>query len=176
MAHGADAAGGLGGVGDAAEGGGGHVAVLEGAGDGGAFGWVVAEEVEEFGPAPFAGVGAAAPVDGGEFGLVGGLGDLGGFAPGAVVAPEVVIVDGLHVFVDGYDAGAGGVDGQGFDGMAVDVGFGDGGLHGFGEGSHVVGVALGGVVGVFALAVEGVGGGGEAQAAFCIVYERHADG
>ncbi len=97
MAHGADAAGELRGVGDAAEGGGDHVAVLERGDEVRAEFGIVAEPVEELGPAPLGGVDAAAPVDPFEALAVvvgvGGGGDLGGFPVGAVVAPEVVVCE-----------------------------------------------------------------------------------
>ncbi len=100
-------------VGDAAEDGGDHVAVFEGGGEAGALVRVVAKPVEELGEAPFAGVRAAAPIDVREFGGVGFGGDLGGFAPGAVIAPEVIVAEGLELIVNRQDAGAGGVEGDG---------------------------------------------------------------
>ena len=51
-------------VGDAAERGGDHVAVLEGGGELGALVGVVAEPVQELGEAPLVRVDAAAPLDG----------------------------------------------------------------------------------------------------------------
>ena len=53
-----------GGIGDAAECGGDHVAMFEGGGEARALGGIVAQPVEQFGEAPLAGVDAAAPVDG----------------------------------------------------------------------------------------------------------------
>ena len=67
-------------------------------------------------------VDAAAPLDGFEIRCVRGGGDLGGLLPGAMVAPEVVIVERLEVGVDRDDAGAGGVERDGLDGVAVDAG------------------------------------------------------
>ena len=61
MAHGADGAADEGGVGDAAEGGGNHVAVLEGGGQLVALVGVMAEPVKELGESPLVGVDAAAP-------------------------------------------------------------------------------------------------------------------
>ena len=87
-----------------------------------------------------------------------GGGDLGGFAPGAVIAPEVVIVDGVEVGIDGDHAGAGGIERDGLDAAAVDAGVLDGAVRGDGERGHVVGVALGGVVGVFLLAEQRIVG------------------
>ncbi len=76
MAHGADAALDLLRIGDAAEGGGDHVAVLEGGGEGGALVGVVAQPVQELGEAPLVRVDAAAPLDGFEVLAVGERGDL----------------------------------------------------------------------------------------------------
>ena len=44
-----------------------------------------------------------------------GGGDLGGFAPGAMVAPEIIVVERLQVLVDRDDARAGGVERDRFD-------------------------------------------------------------
>ena len=115
VAHGADAALGLFCVGDAAEGGGDHVAVFEGGDEAVALVGVVAEPVEELGESPLVGVDAAAPLDGFEMFAVGEFGDLLRFFLGAVVAPEVVVVERLEIFADGDDAGAGGVERHGFD-------------------------------------------------------------
>ena len=53
-----------------------------------------------------------------------GVGDLGGFVLGAMIAPEVIVVEGRHVGVDGNDGGAGGVDGDGQDLVPDDAGLG----------------------------------------------------
>ena len=144
----------LAGIGDAAERGGHHVAVLEGGGELGALIGVVAQPVEQLGEAPFVGVDAAAPVDGFEAVVVGGRGDLLGFGFGAMVAPEVVVVERLQVCVDRDDAGAGGIEGDGRNVFPVmPAGF-DGVAGGFREGAHVIGVGLGGVVGIFAAAMQ----------------------
>ncbi len=118
VAHGANAALGLFRVGDAAEGCGDHVAVFEGSDEAVALVGVVAQPVEELGEAPLVGVDAAAPLDGFEVLAVGELGDLLCFFLGAVVAPEVVVVEWLEIFADGEDAGAGGVERYGFDLLA----------------------------------------------------------
>ena len=67
--------------------------------------------------------------------------------------------------VDGDDAGAGGVERDGFDlvaGMPVSC---EHLTHGLDERVHLVVVRLRGVVGVVAAAVQGVAGGGCAEAA-----------
>ena len=136
---------------------------------------IVAEPVEELGEAPLVGVDVAAPVNGLEVFGEGELGDLAGFFVGAVIAPEVVVVDGLEVGVDGDDAGAGGVERDGGDVVTVDVVFGEDAAHCFDESAHLVGVGLGGVVGVFAFAGEGVFGGGCAEASADAVEERYTN-
>ncbi len=103
------------GVGDAAERGGDHVAVLEGGGKLRALVRIVAEPVQQLGKAPLVRIDAAAPLDGFEILLVGEGGDLLRFGFGAMIAPQVVVAERLHVRVDGHDAGAGGVEGDGLD-------------------------------------------------------------
>jgi hypothetical protein len=164
VAHGADAALDEAGIGYAAEGGGDHVAVLEGGGELRALVRVVAEPVEELGESPLVGVDAAAPLDGLEVLLVGEGGDLAGFGLGAVIAPEVVVAEGLHAGIDGDDAGAGGVEGDGGNFIPGDAGSFEGVASGFGEGAHLVRVGLGGEVGVVAFAVERVFAEGRAEA------------
>ena len=68
------------------------------------------QPVQEFGEAPLGGVDPAAPVDGFELPPVRGGGDLLGFAPGAVIAPEIVVVERLEIFTDRDNARAGGID------------------------------------------------------------------
>src|SRR5947208_10895544 len=101
--------------------------------------------------------------------------DFGGFVPGAVVAPEVVIVDGLELRIDGDDGGACGVERDGLDRVPVDSGSFNGTLGGGGERGHVVGMALGCVVGIFLFAEERVLGDSSAQAALLAVENGDAD-
>ena len=143
VAHGADAARNFGGVGDAAEGGGDHVAVLEGGDEFGTQLGVVAQPVEELGPAPLGAVDSAAPGYSLKAKLVRGAGDLCGLAGGAMIAPEVVLAEGDEVFADGDDAGAGGVERDGFNLAAIDAADFDCLAHGAGEGGHLVVVRLG---------------------------------
>src|ERR1022692_407113 len=117
---------------------------------------IVAQPVEQFGEAPLAGVDAAAPVDGFQMGGVRGGRDLGGFPPGAVVAPEVVIVDGVEVGVHRNHAGARGIERDGVDGVTIHAGIFEGAPGGGGQRGHVVGVALRGVVRVLLFAQQRV--------------------
>ena len=116
VAHGADAARNVGGIVDAAERRRHHVAMLQRGGEAARLSGLWRSQWSSFGESPFGGVDAAAPVDGFEPLAVRGGGDLGGFFPGAMVAPEIVIVERLQVRVDRNDAGAGGVERDGFDG------------------------------------------------------------
>jgi hypothetical protein len=131
--------------------------------------------VEEFGEAPLVGVDVAAPVDGLEIFGEGEFGDLAGLFVGAVIAPEVVVVEWLQVGIDGDDAGAGGVERDGGEVVAVDVVFCEDAARGFDEGAHLVGVGLGSVVGVVAFAGEGVFGGGCAEASADAVEECYSN-
>src|ERR1039458_4373900 len=87
-----------------------------------ALGGVVAEPMEELREAPLGGIYPAAPFDGREARAMGGLRDERGFAPRAMVAPEIIIVNRLEVAVDGNDARPCGIDGDGLDGFTRDLG------------------------------------------------------
>ncbi len=137
--------------------------MLEGAGEPRALFGIVAQPVQQLGPSPLGRVGAAAPVDGFQALLVGRRGDFGGFLPRPVVAPQVVVVQRLHVGVDRNHSGPGGIERNGFDGVAVDARRFDGQSRGPGQRPHVIGVALGGVIGIFLLAEQRVLGGARAQ-------------
>jgi hypothetical protein len=134
------------GVGDAAESGGDHVAVFERGDEFGAQLGVVAEPVQQLGPAPLRGVDAAAPVDSFEAGAavegVGGAGDLRCLAGRAVVAPEIVFAQRDEAFADHDDAGAGGVERDGFDLVAIDAADAHRLVHGASERGHLVVVRL----------------------------------
>ena len=101
--------------------------------------------------------------------------DLFGFGLGAMVAPEIVVVEGLEIFADGDDAGAGGVESDGSDAFAGDAGFLKDGAGGADKGLHLVVMRLGGEVGIFAAAVEWVLRGGGADGALLAVDEGYAD-
>ena len=174
MAHGADAARNFGGVGDAAEGGGDHVAVLEGGDEFGTQLGVVAQPVEELGPAPLGAVDSAAPGYSLKAKLVRGAGDLCGLAGGAMIAPEVVLAEGDEVFADGDDAGAGGVERDGFNLAAIDAADFDCLAHGAGEGGHLVVVRLGLELGVGGRTVQRILGDGRAELAAELVEDGDA--
>ena len=175
VAHCADAARYLGRVGDAAEYGGHHVAMFQRRGEARALLGIVAQPVEQFGEAPFAGIDAAAPVDRIQMAGVRSGGDLGGFLPGAVIAPQVVIVDGLEVGVHRDHAGACGIECDRLDGGSVDARVFDGAPRGGGQRGHVVGVTLRGVVRVFLLAMQRVRSGAGAQTPFDGIEDGNAN-
>ena len=175
MAHGADAALELADGGDAAEGGCDHVAMFESGDEAGTLFRVVAQPVKELGEAPLGTVNPAAPLDPFEAAGMGFGGDLLGFSVGTVIAPEVVVVERDKALTDGNDAGAGGVEGDGGDGAAVDAGGSQRVAGCGGQGSHLVGVGLGGEIGIFAAAVQGIRGRGGADGAFLAVDQGNAN-
>ncbi len=59
--------------------------------------------MKKFCEAPLRGINAAAPFDGGKFCAMRDGGDLGGFGFGAMVAPKIVVIERLQIFVDGND-------------------------------------------------------------------------
>src|SRR5262249_13636075 len=122
MAHGTDAALGSTRVRDAAKRRGDHVAMLEGRGKVGALFRVVSQPVQQLGEAPFRRIDAATPVNCGKPFAMGGFGDFRGFGFGAMIAPEIVVVERPQTFVDGYDRGASGVESQSLDGGSLDAG------------------------------------------------------
>ena len=174
VAHSADAAFYSGGIGDAAESGGDHVAVFESAGETGAFIGIVAQPVEEFGETPFGGVHAAAPFNGFEIFAMSHRGDFGGFGFGAVIAPQIVFVERNHSGGDGDDGGAGGIESDGGDLVAGDAGILKSLFGGGGEGAHVVFVGLRGELGIFAFTVEGIFGDGGIEDAFFAIHDGDA--
>ncbi len=115
---------------------------------------VMAQPVQQFGKTPFRGIHAAAPIDSWKAGAVSRLGDQRGLAPGPVVAPEVVIVQRLQVFVHGDHARPGRVHRDRLDRFALHPRRCQGLLHRFHERPHVIGVALRGVVGIIPLSLQ----------------------
>ena len=96
MTHGADAALHQFGIGDAAESRRHHVAVLEGARQLTALLRIVAQPVQQLGESPLVGIHPAAPFDRFQVLGVGELGNLLRLALGAMVAPQIVVIERLH--------------------------------------------------------------------------------
>ncbi len=85
-------------------------------------------------------------------------GDFGGFRLGAVIAPEIVVVERLQIFINGNDRRTGGIERDGLNLAAGDTGFLQGGARGAGNSVHVIHVGLRGVFGIFAAAMEWIFG------------------
>ena len=174
MAHGADAALYFFRIGDAAQRGRHHVAVLEGGNEFRSLAGIVAQPVQQLGKSPLRRIHAAAPLDRFQPFAVSGFGDLRRLALGAMVAPQVVLAERLHVFADRNHRRAGGIERNGLDLIAADAGF----LHrlarGGGQGAHVIFVRLGGVFRIFALAVQRIFGNRGFQQPALAVHDRNA--
>ena len=97
-------------IGDAAQHRRHHVAMLEGGDELVALLGIVPQPVQQLRKAPLGGIDAAAPVDGFESVLVRLRGDLRRFAPGAMIAPEIVIVERRHAVADRNDARTGSIE------------------------------------------------------------------
>ena len=94
---------------------------------------------------------------------------------GAVIAPQVIIIERLQIFSDGNHGRAGGVECDGEDLLGRNTGLSDDVASGRREGAHVIFMRLRGVLGIFAFAMEGIfGDGGSQQAAFA-VHQRNSD-
>ena len=97
------------------------------------------------------------------------FGDLGRFAFGAVIAPQVVLAEGLKILADRNHGGTRGIERDGLHLISRDAGL----LQDFArrgdQRPHVVVMGLRGVFGIFALAVQRIlGDGGFEQAAFAV--------
>jgi len=69
---------------------------------------------------------------------MGSFGDLGRFAFGAMIAPQVIRTERLHVFADGNYGGTGGIEGDSPDLIAANGGLFQRFARGGGEGAHVI--------------------------------------
>ena len=84
------------------------------------------------------------------------LGDEGRLFLGAVVTPQVVLVQRLKTFAHGKHGGAGRVECDGFQAAPVRARSRQGLAHGLRQRPHVVLVALGGMIGIFSFAEQRV--------------------
>ena len=80
--------------------------------------------------------------------------DLGGLLPGAMVAPEVIVVERLQALAHGHDGRPRGVDAEALDGAAVDARRRNRPFHRLRQRGHVVGMTLRGVFRIFLLAMQ----------------------
>ena len=106
---------------------------------------------------------------------MGQLGNLLCFFLGAMVAPEIVVIERPKIFAHRDDTGPGRVKRHRFDCVTVNSGIRNGLARGPYQRVHLVLVRLRGVVGVFALAVERVFGNGRAEAALFAVKKSYAN-
>src|SRR5580692_8060870 len=85
---------------------------------------------------------------------MGGLRDFSSLAPGAMVAPQVVVVERLQLFVNHNHARASGVDGNGSYGAAIDAARGQCGAGCHAQRTQMVRVRLRGKIRIFLLPLE----------------------
>ena len=165
MAHGADAARHLCRIGDAAQHRRHQIAVFQGSRHARALLRIIAQPVQQLGEAPFGGVNAAAPVESFQIAARAGVGDCARLGLGAVVAPEVIIVERIEVGVYGNHGGTGRIERDRLNVFAAHAGRGDRLARGRNQRVNVIAMALGGVVGIVLLAKERIVGCGGALAA-----------
>ncbi len=85
-----------------------HIAMFQRSGESGALRILgMPQPVQQLGPAPFMGVDATAPVNRFQFPLMSLRGDLLGLAMGAMIAPQVIVVQRLQRVVHHHHAGTG---------------------------------------------------------------------
>ncbi len=150
-----------------------HVAVLERAGELRALVWVMPQPMQQLGETPLVGVHAAAPFDGLDVLLMRELCDLLRFRFGAMVAPQVILVERPHARVDRNHAGAGRIERNGLNGCTRYTGCGNRLAARFYQRPHLVVMRLGCVVGIFAFAMQRVLGDRSRQPSSLAVDDRH---
>ena len=145
--------------------------MLEGGGEFVALIGVVAQPMEQLGKAPLVRINAAAPVDGFQLFAVRERGNLLRLGEGAVIAPEIVFIQRLHLRVNRNDAGAGGVESDSRNLIAGDARFLDGRTRGLGQRAHLIFMRLRGEVRVLAAAMQRILGQSRAQAAALAIHD-----
>ena len=134
---------------------------------------VVPKPVQQFGKSPLRRVNSAAPLDGLQAFPVSHVRDFGSLALGSVVAPQVILAERPKIFSDRNHRGARGIERDRLHLISWNARLLQDLARGGSERPHVVLMRLGGVFGVFALAVQGVlGDSGFEQASFAI-YQRN---
>src|SRR5260370_35109167 len=113
------------------------IAVFEGRDELSALRGIRGKAMEEFREAPPRRVDAATPVDSGELFAVRGRGDFRGFGFGAVIAPQIIGIEGLEIFADGNNGGTGGVESDGENLIGGNAGLAEGGAGARARGAHV---------------------------------------
>src|SRR5580658_10260728 len=152
-----------------------HVAMLESGDERRPLVRVVSKPVQKLGKSPLRRIDAATPLDSLQALAVSGLGDLGSLSYGAMVAPEVILAEWLKIFSHRNHGRPRGIERDGLHLIPCDAGVLQGLACCRSQCPHVIVMGLGGVFGVFALAVQRIfGDGGFEQAAFTI-DERNAN-
>ncbi len=172
MTHGADGAWETRSRGDAAEGGGDHVTVLQGGDEARTLCGIVPQPMQQLREAPLRRVDASAPVDGFELLLVRGGGNLLCLAPRAVIAPEIVVIQRLEPVADRDDAGTGGVDSECADLIAADAAGAKRTLHGLHERVHLRTMTLRCEIGILRGAMQRILRNARAEPPFRLAEER----
>src|SRR5260370_1185677 len=150
-------------LGDAAKGCGDHVAVLEGGHEFRSLGGIMPEPVQEFGEAPLRRINTAAPIDGRKLFAMRSLCDFRSLGLGAMIAPQVIVIERLEIFSDGNNGRTGRVQSDGQDLIGGSSGFPDGLACSCRQCAHVIFVRLRGAFGIFAFAMERIFSGGRSQ-------------
>ena len=132
--------------------------MFQGCLEGRAFFRVVAQPVQQLGESPLVRVDAAAPFDPFEAKSVRLLRNLLRLGKGAMVAPQVILVQRFQALAHRNHAGAGSVQRNGRNVIPINAGSLERIAGGAGERRHLVCVGLGGKVRVFATAVQRIGG------------------
>ena len=119
---------------------------------------IVAQPVQQLGESPLMGVDPAAPLDRFQLFAVGELGNLLRLALGAMVAPQIVVIERLHACVDRHHARAGGIERDGLDLLARNSRLGQHRPHGADQRIHLILMRLGGEIRVFPLTLQRIFG------------------
>jgi hypothetical protein len=112
--------------------------------------------MEDFRKAPLGGVYSSTPPDGFKVDAIRRFCDERCFTPSAMIAPEIVIVEGLEALADRDNARSCRVYSNRVDFFAGHASRSDGLPRGLGERTHMVTVALGGMVGIVLPSMQGV--------------------
>ena len=107
--------------------------------------------------------------------LVSDCGDFRRFGFSPMIAPEIVVIERLKIFVHRDDGRAGGVESDGFDGASRDARFLNGSTRSSRESDHMAGVRLGGKFGIVATAIERIFAQRGSQEATFAVHDGDAN-
>ena len=174
MAHRADAALHLLRIGDSAQCRRNHVAMLERRSELIPFIRIVSQPMQQLRESPFARVNAAAPPNRFQPLAMRGVGNLRRFALRAMIAPKVILVQRLHVLVDGNHRRARRIERNRLNLIAANARL----LQDFAasrrQRAHVIFMRLRRVLRIFTLAVQRIFGDGRIQQPSLAVHQRNA--